>query len=34
MYASLAAECIAPFPPSPARESLEAFAQFVVERNR
>ncbi len=34
MYAGLATECLAPFPPSPARESLEAFAQFVVERNR
>jgi len=34
MYAGLATECLAPFPPGPARESLEAFAQFVVERNR
>jgi len=33
-YAALATECLSPFPPGPAREALEAFAQFVVERNR
>jgi geranylgeranyl pyrophosphate synthase len=33
-YAGLATECLTPFPPGPARESLAAFAQFVVERNR
>ncbi|MBP1653589.1 MAG: polyprenyl synthetase [Bacteroidetes bacterium] len=33
-YAARATECLATFPPSPARESLESFAQFVVERNR
>jgi len=33
-YARVATECLTPFPPGPARESLEAFAQFVVERNR
>ena len=34
VYAKAAQACLTPFPPGPSRESLEAFAQFVVERNR
>jgi octaprenyl-diphosphate synthase len=33
-YARQAAACLSPFPPGPAREAPDAFARFVVERNR